>query len=351
MVPSVGRMFTRSTAPRPRRPAVQSGTPSFCRQGTGFNPFLVLFSLMSSTGGPRSELSVQQWFASPSNRVYAAQQEGTDPTRTKTLRARYAAHAYRLLRELKGDIRHVVVDQDAFGLTAPSPPEPTPLVGQAHFDFPQDADKVDAFMDWVEQREKDGFLETRQAAVPGRPSSNSAWADTYIRSSYQKGVTHAQQAAASAGMPMAASDLDSVFRAHRHADAIGLIYTRNYRELNGVTEAMNQQMSRTLADGLVQGHGPRRLARDLNSAVDLGMTRSRVVAHTEMIRTFSEATLNRYADLGIDAVEAQVELLTAGDNRVCDDCKSLEGDVMSLDDARGVIPRHPRCRCAWLPVI
>jgi hypothetical protein len=50
-------------------------------------------------------------------------------------------------------------------------------------------------------------------------------------------------------------------------------------------------------------------------------------------------------------VEADVEHQTAGDSRVCPQCASLQGTRYTIAEARGVVPVHPRCRCAWKPVV
>jgi len=43
------------------------------------------------------------------------------------------------------------------------------------------------------------------------------------------------------------------------------------------------------------------------------------------------------------------EWQTAGDERVCPLCEPLDGTVMTIEEARGLIPRHPNCRCMWVP--
>ena len=39
----------------------------------------------------------------------------------------------------------------------------------------------------------------------------------------------------------------------------------------------------------------------------------------------------------------QAEWSTAGDDRVCPECASLEGKVYTLDEIEGLIPVHPNC--------
>ena len=45
-----------------------------------------------------------------------------------------------------------------------------------------------------------------------------------------------------------------------------------------------------------------------------------------------------------------VNVLTAGDDKVCQDCEDIAADgPYDLDQAKGLIPAHPNCRCAFIP--
>ena len=50
-------------------------------------------------------------------------------------------------------------------------------------------------------------------------------------------------------------------------------------------------------------------------------------------------------------VIVKAEWMTAGDDRVCPICASLQGQVFSLDEIEPLIPRHPNCRCIALPLL
>ena len=292
-----------------------------------------------------------------------------DPTATKRLRERFSGEVYRRFRALKGAVRYAVVEADVFGLTdarptgqarevrpvwSPNDPDinltpPSP----GAFDFPSDERKVDEFVRWLDRETNRGILEAGKFEQGGRPGAARPWANTYIRSSYEKGVTHADAAMVEQGMIPPEGTLDDVFRATKHADSAGLVFTRAYRELDGVTNAMGQAMSRELAAGITQGENPRKIARRLNDRVDnIGLHRGRMVARTEIIRSHNEAALNRYEDVKtrVGGVTLLAEHVTAGDRRVCPECAALAGTVYKLDEARGAIPVHPNCRCTWVPL-
>jgi SPP1 gp7 family putative phage head morphogenesis protein len=146
--------------------------------------------------------------------------------------------------------------------------------------------------------------------------------------------------------------LKSAFNAPEVRSKLELLYTRTYEELKGVGGAMSQQLSRELTNGLTQGWNPAKIARKLNNRVDtLTRTRANVIARTEIINAHAEGQLDTYERAGMEKVKVQAEWSTAGDDRVCPVCASLDGVVMPVREARGLLPRHPNCRCSWLPAV
>lgn len=302
-----------------------------------------------------------------------------DPTSTKTIRSRWSAEMYRRFRAIKSVIRTAVVEQDALGLEADAP-RPTVIPdtpgsripwanrrrqlranqgpgsvsppGRRAFNYPRDDKKVDEFMRWLDGEVNSGVLEVTE--FDGRDvAAHSEWQNQYVRAAYLKGTDNAEAAMNQAGIAAAGTTAEALFNRPQHADALGLLYTRSFRGLDGITRNMENDISRTLAEGLSQGWNPRRTASALNDRVGaIGLNRARMLARTETIRAANEAALNRYEDFGrrLQGVTVMQEFLTAGDNQVCDICASIEGDVFTIQDARGVIPLHPSCRCTWIPV-
>jgi len=68
-----------------------------------------------------------------------------------------------------------------------------------------------------------------------------------------------------------------------------------------------------------------------------------------LIVAHAEGQLDSFEDLNVEEVGVMAEWSTVGDDRVCELCEDLEGAIMTIDEARGLIPRHPNCRCAWIP--
>jgi SPP1 gp7 family putative phage head morphogenesis protein len=149
---------------------------------------------------------------------------------------------------------------------------------------------------------------------------------------------------------------------------LGLLERKVFTDLKGITDAMSTQISRILTQGFLNGEAPALLARKLVATIngtgmgDLGIKdtlgrfipaarRAEMLARTETIRCFAESTLQEFKNWGVEGVTALAEWSTAMDDRVCPKCESMQGKVFTLDEAEGLIPSHPQCRCVWLPWI
>lgn len=295
-----------------------------------------------------------------------------DPTRTTLLRNTFARDMKRRFTELTLVVRKAIVVEDCFGLkrnglttfqmTSP---------GKEAFAFTRSAEKVEAFMKWLQEQVDKGILDIRTYYQIGS-SVEKAWTNMYIYDSYKRGVIRARYEMIKAGYNVPSMDdtggINVSMMSPFHIDRVGLLFTRVFSDLKGITSAMDAQISRILAQGIADGDGAALLARKLVGTIngtgmgDLALTdtlgrfipamrRAEMLARTEIIRSFAESTLQEFRNWGVEGVSAQAEFQTAGDDRVCPICASLQGQVFTLDEASGVIPKHPRCRCCWLPVI
>jgi SPP1 gp7 family putative phage head morphogenesis protein len=125
-------------------------------------------------------------------------------------------------------------------------------------------------------------------------------------------------------------------------------------ELVGVTDAMDQQISRVLAQSIAEGRNPRHIASILNDRVNkIGLPRARMIARTEVIRAHAESTLNAYEEAGIVGVEIEAEWVLGPhehDMAPCPECEAAAlGGPYTIEESRGMIPLHPNCRCVFKP--
>lgn len=143
--------------------------------------------------------------------------------------------------------------------------------------------------------------------------------------------------------------LRSAFAQPETIDKVKLLAGRTFDDLKGCTDDMATKLSRALSDGLIQGRGPRDIARDLTDQLDISENRAETIARTEIIRAHAEGQLEAFDKLGVTEIGVDVEWSTSGTIRVCPECAAMEGTIFSIEEAHGLIPYHPNCMCAFLP--
>lgn len=88
------------------------------------------------------------------------------------------------------------------------------------------------------------------------------------------------------------------------------------------------------------------IAKRIESVVD-DSERAKLIARTEVIRISNEGNLERMQKEGV----SKAKFLSAPeDGRLCEICKGLDQKVLSLKNAKGLIPVHPRCRCTFTEI-
>lgn len=305
-----------------------------------------------------------------------------DPTNTIVLRKRFEKEMDHRFNRVKQAIYEAIVIRDVFGIkkiqnnskiivyvTGMNMPNP------GAFAFSTSAEKVEAFMKWIRQLISSELLTVSQFQQIGQ-SVNPAWTNIYIQDSYKRGIARAKQELKKAGYlsPMSGYDtVEASFNTPFHMDRVGLLYSRTYNDLKGITDVMDAQISRVLSQGMIDGDNSIVIARKLRAVIEgggneLGITdtlgrfipaqrRAKMLARTEMTRAFHQANIQEMKNWGVEGVNVQAEWSTAEDGRECPECKKMAKDengntiIYTMEDIMNLIPRHPNCRCLALPVL
>lgn len=268
-----------------------------------------------------------------------------DPSRTLGLRKSFMASLTTRFNIVKRRLVELIETEDAFGIRSKQKSSPFSL--NQRWSFRTTPEQLEEFENWLREQYAGVILDE------GNPE---AWFEEYIRRGWQQGVGRAFQDArprlADVEPQFYAGTreqfLRSAFNQPVSKERLKLLAGRTLTELRGVTQASATRMLRELTDGLVRGESPRDVARRLADVLDGDIKRAHTVARTETIRAHAEGQLDSLEILGVSEVGAAVEWSTAH-LRVCPLCRPLEGIVLSIQEARGMIPRHPNCRCAWIP--
>lgn len=283
-----------------------------------------------------------------------------DPSGTKTLRENYRRHLQRPLNQLITDVRTGIIDEDVFGLKVSTDTLADDLPPLVRHDRRET--KEDRFNQWLQTRLQEGVLE--------QISRNG---NTFIRSAYARGLKDGTRMVRAVGGDAPAVDIEAAFNTGVHRRSLSRLYREDYTDLEDITQELSRQINDELATGLAQGENPRKVARRITDRIDkVGKTRAETLARTRVIAAHSEATLNRYEEIGVGTVR-HGEWADADDDRVCPICKRLDGRDIPLGEARtgtfeiteddldddepaslaGVYPlrppAHPRGRCVLLP--
>jgi len=100
-----------------------------------------------------------------------------------------------------------------------------------------------------------------------------------------------------------------------------------------------------LVAGLVRGLGPREVAQALTRTLGTGLSKSLLIARTEMMRSHrqaSDASFGANADV-LDGWRWSAAL----SDRTCSACLALDGQVFPIGTVFG---SHPACRCTMIPI-
>lgn len=230
----------------------------------------------------------------------------------------------------------------------------TPL-RNVRYAFATDGAKLKDFSTWLQSQLDSGVLGIVGSTDPDMPPGA-----LYISSAYKQGLVRAYLDSHKADYvndpdfysKSEASFLRDSFASPEALSKVEALYTRTFEEMKGLVASEKQVLGRVLANGMSNGSGAADIARDMTDQID-GMTRTRgmTIARTEIVRAHAQGQLAAFEDLGIQELGIEAEWSTADDDVVCPDCDeaSSEGPY-TLEEADGLIPLHPNCRCAWIPV-
>ena len=110
--------------------------------------------------------------------------------------------------------------------------------------------------------------------------------------------------------------------------------------------AVEQRMGEELVRSTALGVNPRETAaRVVASGLRMGLQRALVIARTEQLRVYREASRQAYIHSGV--VKGFKRLATK-DERTCMACLMADGEFYELDET---LREHPQGRCAMVPVV
>lgn len=246
-----------------------------------------------------------------------------DPTRTTILRRQYVAEARRRFETLKSEIEQTIANG---------------LLGDDGY---LDTNLIDAFVTWL-----------RQAI--DRLILSGDWQRPFIQSAYMRGIRQADSSVKQADIPVRPVEMLGIFLYQAEVEAI---YQQVVSDLARIGQVMVGEIEAILTASLPAHLANGELEALIFGRVDkIGLGRATIMAVTSVVGAVAEATLSRLAGYGVGQVGLMVELTTAG--KACPICVGLRDrengfgpGVFTIEQARGILPAHPRCRCRWTAAV
>ena len=124
----------------------------------------------------------------------------------------------------------------------------------------------------------------------------------------------------------------------------------NYNLLTNLCDDLDKNFKDIILDGVIDGKSVDEIAHDLEVAGisplnrHTAQQRAKMIARTEVNSVKQKAKLQAYKDNGVK----WVNIITMGDEKVCQDCLNIEANnPYPIDEVWNIIPVHPNCRCSY----
>lgn len=265
-----------------------------------------------------------------------------DPTKTTTLRLRYAKAMNRRFLALARDVRTSLLKNEALHINE--------AARSGEFDGETNTERLHAFEAWISAQMVSVIMESSRLDNTRRRISRH-WQNRFLRAAYIRGVTQAETDLRRLGsLFFSLNDIEIAIQLGIHSETLQLMYARAYESLRGITESLSSQLSQIFSQSLLEGVGITTIAARLTAQIaKVAKVQAKAIASTEPIRAYNEAKLNVFERNEVASVSTDVEF-TIRDSLACPICKALNGKRFTIAEARGVIPIHVNCRCQFKPV-
>jgi len=219
------------------------------------------------------------------------------------------------------------------------------------FQYASNTVKVELFRKWMKKQIDDNIMSV-VGAIDRKP-----WISTYIESAYTKGVLRSYTDV-NKGKVLSnvnwfggakAQFLKSMFQRAGITTHLGFLTNRAFHLFQGVADDMLNRTSLVFSNGVAIEYTPKKMTTEISKVINnVSVKRAVLITRTEVIYAHAEGQLDGFDVLDVEKVGAEVELNLLNGGEVCKPCKKLEDETYLIEKARGVIPIHPGCLCAWV---
>ena len=294
----------------------------------------------------------------------------SDPTRTKTYRERLKRRYHSRWRDVRGAVRRELNDEA--GLLADLNADRGVPSGQ--------------FRRWMEGLVEEEVLEP---ADPTDVRTGRHWTGPYVRDIYNAALNRAETQLRNIDFEDEVIGEATNIRQSEHQDTLRSEYVSTYTDTEDTVRDVISESTHEFREAFEEEDAARSdVVAAVNDRVDkVGETSTDRIAEYRGVETYNEALIASFGVAGVAAVGVAPEAVdslrdvpadeleaglreaelaidelsddalqweTAGDRRVCEQCRAIAGRTYSLEDIRErrveTPPIHANCRCVLVAV-
>lgn len=250
-----------------------------------------------------------------------------DPTRTGLLRKKYRTEITRSFNDLTDKIIEYVVIKNGLGLEIPT--------GNA-VKYKPTVQKVGDFKEWLDANVSKYIIKRY-------------WTDRMVGSAHKRGILRGVVNRPGYTISSGVTQVDKFLKSKDvKINTLQNLRQRTFDDLEGITKEMSDQISDVITVGYARNVSPLKMALNIVDRVQkIGLTRALMLVNNEISRAYNEGILDSMEALGETKLGVNVEWHTT--SAPCEICAPLDGMILSLQEARGLLPRHVNCLCSFEP--
>lgn len=166
------------------------------------------------------------------------------------------------------------------------------IANKTFYSYDISTERYESINDFIERLLRNELLDS----ISGQRPQNWFY-QSYLSSAYNDAIRDTIQSSKNMADPKVVGDEISMMVRQLDADAfnpqqvqsLGLVYSRVFNEMKGLTDSMKVDLSETLTRGMSSGLGIREITQDIAKRVGVGFSRAQRISRTEILGAYRTA--------------------------------------------------------------
>lgn len=177
------------------------------------------------------------------------------------------------------------------------------IANKTFYSYDVSTERYDSINAFIERLLYNELLES----ITGQRPSNWFY-QSYLSSAYNDAIRDTIQSTKNMADPKVVGDEIAMMVRQLDADAfnpqqvqsLGLVYSRVFNEMKGLTDSMKVDLSETLTRGMASGLGIRQITQDVAKRVGVGFSRAQRISRTEILGAYRTAQRAKTKEINKD---------------------------------------------------